>query len=184
MRWLYKLKSIILLFQFILVSSLIISNINAQTTSTHRVLVNDNYTNKGLDSALVKLFSVADSNLLKSDYTLNGFVDLVFTPVSVNNEKSNIPGNFYIGNPFPQPTRTAMSSVDFGISQNVTLKYSLYNSIGELIFSETKETNAGNYNLKINLSNLAKGIYFVSINSNNERKVAKILNLEATNEIY
>lgn len=122
-----------------------------------------------------------ENTFLDSNYTNNGFANLTFTPVSVISENSNIPENFYIGNPFPQPSKTAMSSVDFGISQNVTLKYSLYNSIGELVFSETRGMNAGNYNLKINLSNLEKGIYFISINNNGERKVAKILNLEATN---
>ena len=87
----------------------------------------------------------------------------------------------YVGQPYPPTTTT--TAVEFklkpntvnktlfvGVNNNNPVSYIIYNSKGQRISSSTTVNNAG-----INISNLAGGIYFITLSQNETSKTMRFL---------
>ena len=62
-----------------------------------------------------------------------------------------------------------MVTITHSINDNVNLK--MYNSIGSLVYNQTNISN----NETIDLKNIAKGVYLITLESTNEKIVKKLI---------
>jgi hypothetical protein len=69
-------------------------------------------------------------------------------------------------NMFPNPT-TDNCNLTYTLKENEFVKVSVYNTLGELVYIETKNVNAGNVIHTLNLNNLHSGNYSVQISFKN-----------------
>ena len=67
----------------------------------------------------------------------------------------------------PNPSN-GIANLSVKLATNANLSYSVYNSLGELLFTiDNNMTNQGDYNFNLDLINQASGIYYVKVNINN-----------------
>jgi hypothetical protein len=94
-------------------------------------------------------------------YRSTGWTPLIFwtQPVSVRLEGGAAINNLAI---YPNPSRDIFN-VSFISEDNQNLKVKILNVVGEVIISEDLEQFIGEYTKQINLTNNAKGIYFLEI---------------------
>ncbi len=76
-------------------------------------------------------------------------------------------------NIFPNPT-TDVCNLSYTLKQNEFVKVSVYNTLGELVYIETKNVNAGNVTHSLNLSELRSGNYSVQISFKNNSITKKL----------
>lgn len=67
---------------------------------------------------------------------------------------------------FPNPVKNILK-IELILKEKERIRYSLKNTLGQLLFSIEKE-NASNYNENIDISSFSKGIYFLNIQIGNE----------------
>ncbi len=93
------------------------------------------------------------------------------TPVGINETENtaNILLNIY-----PNPTNKE-SSINYFLSSQTDVKIMIYNSYGQLIDKviENKMQQAGNYELKYDVSNLSQGLYYCKIETNGKSTTKK-----------
>lgn len=76
---------------------------------------------------------------------------------------------------YPNPT-TGMVSIEFYLTQSTIVKTEVQNLMGNTIrSSEFGTLTAGNYNRKLDLSDLPNGIYIIKFNGNNNIEMFKII---------
>ncbi|MDD4555395.1 MAG: T9SS type A sorting domain-containing protein [Bacteroidales bacterium] len=76
---------------------------------------------------------------------------------------------------YPNPT-TGMVSIEFYLTQSSIVRTEVQNLIGNTIrSSEFGTLTAGNYNRKLDLSDLPNGIYIIKFNGNNNTEMFKII---------
>lgn len=76
-------------------------------------------------------------------------------------------------NIFPNPT-TDVCNLSYTLKENEFVKVSVYNTLGELVYLETKNVNAGNVTHTLNLSELRSGNYSVQISFKNNSITKKL----------
>ena len=77
-------------------------------------------------------------------------------------------------NIYPNPATTSLS-VEFFAQNNMELKVSIKNIIGETIIEEVKTVNSGLFKSTFNVSSLKSGIYFLELNQENQRTAIKFI---------
>jgi hypothetical protein len=112
-------------------------------------------------------------------YTHEYFVDADFylttTPNAGVNMLSRNP--FAIGNLYPNPAKAGQEvylELNVGISSEVIVK--LYNLVGENIQTPLHNRfDAGQHTVRMDLSGLARGVYFVNVTVNNSTRTQKLI---------
>jgi len=106
-----------------------------------------------------------------SDYSQNIFLDNInLSGTTGINTVQNL-ANFSV---YPNPASTeANVTVSLVKSENVSVN--VYNSIGALVFSENKAMPAGDNSVTINTAAFAKGLYNVTISTNQESSTKKLI---------
>jgi len=87
---------------------------------------------------------------------------------SVEDEATN---NFNI---YPNPNN-GMFNISFTFETSNNISLNIYNSLGELVFEEYLNNYSGEYNNTIDLDSYGKGIYFITISSENRIINRKII---------
>ena len=76
-------------------------------------------------------------------------------------------------NIFPNPTSTSCN-LNYTLQSDELVTVSVYNTLGELVYIETKNVNAGNVTHELNISELHSGNYSVQISINNNSITKKL----------
>ena len=76
---------------------------------------------------------------------------------------------------FIQIQNEGIFRVSFSANSTDLIELRVINPLGEDIFFDQLSSFKGEYDKKINLSNYAKGVYFININSGSELIVKKII---------
>lgn len=74
----------------------------------------------------------------------------------------------------PNPTSN-LFKVECGELKSCNIKIQILNSLGQRVYTETKAHTNGNYSKIFDMGDMAKGIYFVEINTGDERTVKKVV---------
>ena len=74
---------------------------------------------------------------------------------------------------YPNPT-TDVCHLNFNLKNNEFVKINVYNTLGELVYIETKNVTAGNVDYVLNLSELQSGNYSVQISFKNNTITKKL----------
>ena len=93
----------------------------------------------------------------------------MLTPIATNDgEDDNLPGNFSLGQNYPNPFN-AETTIQFTLPQPCFVRLKIFNSLGETVETAFSQTfNAGSHFAKLNLANLASGIYFYQLSARSE----------------
>jgi PKD repeat protein len=93
---------------------------------------------------------------------------ILVDPCTGINDPDDLPGLRI----YPNPT-TGMITVDF--DQNITiLEVTVINTLNTVVYAESTEKRTGN-RLNIDLSNLAKGIYFIKLKTDKKEQTMKVI---------
>ncbi|MBI9054584.1 MAG: redoxin domain-containing protein [Bacteroidales bacterium] len=77
-------------------------------------------------------------------------------------------------NLYPNPVSESLN-INFNLLSNSNTKVNIYNQAGQLVkFIDQGELTKGDHNIKIDLSKLNNGLYFVSLDINNQKLTQKI----------
>ncbi len=68
---------------------------------------------------------------------------------------------------YPNPVNDILN-INFSISENAKIRLSIFNCIGNEIFTESYQKTKGEYSIKKNVEALSNGIYFVKLEKNNK----------------
>lgn len=95
--------------------------------------------------------------------------------IGITQISSNIPGSFNLYNNYPNPFNpNTIINFDVAKAQNVKLK--IYNSLGEQVAVIADQYfTPGKYSVDFNASNLASGIYFYALESDNVFQVKRMV---------
>lgn len=99
-------------------------------------------------------------------------VKLTSKPETVVGVKENTKTEIQL-NIFPNPT-TDVCNLTYTLKENEFVKVSVYNALGELVYLETKNVNAGNVSHTLNLRELHSGNYSVQISFKNNSITKKL----------
>jgi hypothetical protein len=83
-------------------------------------------------------------------------------------EKTNLQLNLY-----PNPSAN-ICHLNFNLNDNEFVKINIYNALGELVYIETAQLNAGNINYSLNVSELNSGNYVVQLSLKNNTVTKKL----------
>ena len=104
----------------------------------------------------------------------DAIADLSTLVVSVN-EVEGTPTNYSLSQNYPNPFNPS-TTIEFSIPEAGTVKLVVYDALGkEISVLENKELAAGKYSYNWNAGDLASGIYFYKMESNNFVQVRKML---------
>jgi photosystem II stability/assembly factor-like uncharacterized protein len=127
--------------------------------------------NTGLPNVIVNQLEIvpSDSQLRAATYGRGmwetGLYNWVSGTATINTE-DNI-------NIFPNPSN-GLYTVAINSKQQDNLSLTVFNLVGEKVLTTEKEVQTGNNQFEIDLSNQAKGLYFIRINSGSQSAVKKI----------
>jgi hypothetical protein len=80
-----------------------------------------------------------------------------------------------INNVYPNPASDNLT-IDYSVSYNGNVNVVLYDMLGRAVYKENSTSKAkGSYKVYLNISNLAKGSYFVRIETEKETAQKKFL---------
>ena len=100
------------------------------------------------------------------------------TVVSVSDELSTLPSSFLTLQAYPNPFNPT-TTIAYSVPGRTTVKLNVYNIRGELVQTLVDGViEAGEQSFTFDGGRLSSGIYFVSLSSQIERKVTKILLLK------
>ena len=99
-------------------------------------------------------------------FTTNGFnnnqgFDAEYYITNVGTSEKDFVQNLAV---YPNPA-SGYTQVRFNLSEQSTVKYSLYNLLGNLVYSETNEMQTGFVNKTLQLGHLSSGVYMLRISS-------------------
>jgi len=100
------------------------------------------------------------------------FVSLV-TETSGTSDDS-IPVRFEISSAYPNPTN-GISCVNMSLPETGELKYTLYNILGQVVYTSSNLYMAGQHRLLVPLDNYVSGLYFLQVSYSSHRQTLKIL---------
>jgi hypothetical protein len=83
------------------------------------------------------------------------------------NEVSNL-------NIYPNPSN-GVFTLNYSIAQSEIVRVSIINELGQEVYSEQKQINAGHNTEQLNMENLASGIYSLRMQTSNSNTVRKLL---------
>lgn len=88
-------------------------------------------------------------------------LDQQFTPVSVKNESSSVPADFYVDQNYPNPFNPS-TTIKFGLTEMSNVDLRVYNALGAevAVLVSGEQLSAGSYSVKFDAAGLSSGIYF------------------------
>ena len=135
---------------------------------------------KETSTAGALLWQLAPSNFSENDgFTLKQITDyetcnaIKILYEKIKEEKPVFSSNTFFSNILPNPCFRE-GYVKFINEYPETVKYSLYNVLGERLISESKLFQKGSNTILINTSNLSNGIYFVKLENGKTSEIKKI----------
>jgi hypothetical protein len=156
------------IFLLLILALLFSFNLTAQDVSID-VFVYNHHTYTPLDSALVKI--LRDGVILTSSYTgVEGRAQLTITSTGIEERQSGIPNTFSVSENYPNPFRDE-TQVDFSIPESQTVRADVYNILGQRVLSEELSLSAGNYSIKLSMSHLSTGIYFLRLHGMEQQAI-------------
>jgi hypothetical protein len=111
------------------------------------------------DTKSRSILNVAEVKLNSNPETVVGVKEIAKTEIQLNI--------------FPNPT-TDICNLNYTLKENEFVKVCVYNTLGELVYIETKNVNAGNVSHALNLSELSSGNYSVQISFKNNNITKKL----------
>lgn len=136
----------------------------AATTGEFRYNANNVYligvlSEYNADSKNRSILNVAEVKLTSKPETVVGVREITKTEIQLN--------------VFPNPT-TDVCNLTYTLQQNEFVKVSVYNTMGELVYIETKNVNAGNVIHTLNVKDLNSGNYSVQVSFKNSNITKKL----------
>jgi uncharacterized protein (TIGR02145 family) len=148
---------------------LLYSNVFGQSDVTVGVCVYNHCTYAPLDAARIKL--IRDEVIVDSSYTdKDGRTGFIIQLTSVEEVQLGIPTTFTVSENYPNPFRDE-TQVDLLIPESRTVRADVYNILGQQVLSEEFSLSAGYYSMKLSLSHLSTGIYFLRLQGHEQHAV-------------
>jgi hypothetical protein len=99
----------------------------------------------------------------------------VETATGVSNNGSELPAVYSLSQNYPNPFNPS-TVIEFSVINNEHVSLKIYNSIGEEITTLVNDVlPAGNYSIRWNAENLASGIYFYVLTTDNFKSTKKLV---------
>ncbi|MBZ0203211.1 MAG: T9SS type A sorting domain-containing protein [Ignavibacteria bacterium] len=96
-------------------------------------------------------------------------------PIGITQISSNIPEKFNLYNNYPNPFNPS-TIIKFDVAKYQLVKIRVYNALGKEVTTLLNQSlNPGTYSVDFNGSNLASGIYFYTLESDNVMQVNKMV---------
>ncbi len=96
-------------------------------------------------------------------------------PVSVEQDKSNLPSTYKLYQNYPNPFNPS-TTIKFALPERAKANLSIYNLLGEKVAELVNgELNAGYHETQWNVNNLSSGLYFYSLETGNFKFVKKMI---------
>ncbi|MBI5476727.1 MAG: T9SS type A sorting domain-containing protein [Ignavibacteriales bacterium] len=180
-----KLKSIDIELRragiFILLAFLTISNLSlAQNTRVDWYSFNMGFTESNSVNSLVK--SVVGQNFigttqLSNTMVIGGFLaDTMFRALVVAvSDQPELPASFSLAQNYPNPFNPS-TTIHFELPKETNVSLKIFNMLGQEVLSVLDETRAaGKYDVRIDASQLASGVYFYQLRANNFVETKKLM---------
>ncbi|MFA3783789.1 choice-of-anchor D domain-containing protein [Melioribacteraceae bacterium 4301-Me] len=91
------------------------------------------------------------------------FIEIIDEPLSVDNQRSEIPKEFILYQNYPNPFNPA-TKISYGLPVDSYVKVTAYNLLGEeVVVLVNRLENAGYHSVTFNAANLSSGVYLVRI---------------------
>jgi Secretion system C-terminal sorting domain len=101
-----------------------------------------------------------------------------FAITGIKNENVQLPSKFTLSQNYPNPFNPS-TEIRYSISQMSRVTLKVYNSLGQQIATLVdRQEQPGNYNVEFNASQLASGVYFYQLESNNSVSTKKMILLK------
>ena len=85
--------------------------------------------------------------------------------VDVESNSSNTPGQYYLGNNYPNPFNPS-TTIEFGLPEQSRVTLSVFNILGQKVFElRDRSLAAGEHSTIFNAAQLSSGVYFYSIHA-------------------
>lgn len=110
----------------------------------------------------------------KGKGTLTVFSNPVREKATTTDISDNLNEGLYNFNIYPNPNNGRFQ-IDFDILKTNDIEINIYNSMGQVVYSEIENSFEGKYSKNIDLNSLSRGIYLININSNNKLFSNKII---------
>ncbi len=113
----------------------------------------------------------------KPDNPALGFVDYlpVYIPLQISQTGSQLPGKFKLYDAYPNPFNP-VTTIRFDITNNSDVKLFVYDITGkQTALLVDQNLNPGKYSVNLNASNLASGIYFYRLQTNEFSAAKKLI---------
>lgn len=102
-------------------------------------------------------------------------ITLKKSTIGITQIGNSIPQTFTLYNNYPNPFNPN-TIINFDVPKQGIVKLKIYNALGELITTLADQSfNPGKYSIDFNASNLASGIYFYSLESDNVYQVKRMV---------
>jgi PKD repeat protein len=112
-------------------------------------------------------------NIYRSSEDQNIITVNVINPLTLGIDNQSFGGNLEY-NVYPNPNNGNFNLNINGL-QPGAVKVSVYNVVGELVYSADNETSKGSLSKDIQLSGASSGVYFIQVNSNNHVFTKKVV---------
>lgn len=98
---------------------------------------------------------------------------LIVTPVFIEENRSDL--TFYLNQNYPNPFNPT-TSINYSIAENGFVTLTVYNLQGQMVAELVNETKTrGEYSVTWNASNVASGVYYYRLQSNNDVRTQKMM---------
>jgi hypothetical protein len=133
------------------------------------------------NSNSVKNYSYVDDSIVKSDKYLYRIKQIDFdgkheySKIIEINFNEMLPGGYVLEQNYPNPFNPT-TNIKFAVPENSNVKITIYNAVGkEVGVLVNGQYTAGYYNYSWDASNLASGVYFYEMITDNFRQVQKMM---------
>ena len=120
----------------------------------------------------IRLFNDVDDELVDLTFASQGQYLKDFGTFSISSTDDFIAANTL--KVFPNPT-SATTFVEFELKENTQMDFALINAIGQKVWNQTKQLNAGLQQEEINVSQLAAGLYFLQMTTEGGQTTQQII---------
>lgn len=120
----------------------------------------------------IRLFNDADVELVDLTLETGGLYTKDFGTFAISSTDNLIEANTL--KVYPNPTSTT-TFVEFELLENAQMNFALINAIGQKVWNQTKQLNAGAQQEEINVSNLATGLYFLQMTTDGGQTTQQLI---------
>ncbi len=120
----------------------------------------------------IRLYNDSDERLVDVTFESSGEYTTDFGTFSISSTDNLIEANTLKVYPNPASSTTF---VEFELLENTQMTFALVNTIGQKVWAQTKQLNAGTQQEEINVSDLAKGLYFLQMTTDGGQSTQQII---------